>query len=100
MTKTSTPQAQLRNWEDNLRQMNRELLEALENIECPECNHILKFHADRYGCEVDRGDREIGGILQAAGPCGCNAEYGPGLADIYPDLTKAILVLRKIKGAQ
>ena len=38
-----------------------ELLEALEQIECPECNHILKFHADRYGCEVDRGDREIVG---------------------------------------
>lgn len=37
---------------------------------CEECNHPLKWHGPQ-GCEAERGDGYIGGVLQALGPCGC-----------------------------
>jgi hypothetical protein len=31
------------------------MLEALLQIICPECGHILKLHVDDHGCEYDPG---------------------------------------------
>jgi hypothetical protein len=52
------------------------LREALLEAECPECDHAIAKHGDKYGCEYERGDvdmptRDGGTILAAAGPCGC-----------------------------
>lgn len=73
-----------------------ELLEALEGIICPDCDHRLGLHADQYGCEFERGDREgnEGEPSQAMGPCSCKGE------DIvrYPDIQAAIAAIRKAKG--
>lgn len=84
---------------DRFRASHAALLEALENMICPDCDHRLGLHADRYGCEFDRGDREINGLLQAAGPCGCNAPYGPGLdPKCYAEELAAIAAIRTAKG--
>ena len=40
---------------------------------CDECGHEEHYHHWRYGCEVERGDQLVGEILQAMGPCGCQA---------------------------
>src|SRR5665213_2428620 len=64
-----------------------DLHEALERIVCPECEHILSSHADKYGCELERGDR--GGV--ALPPCGCTGGN-------HPDIHAAIEVLRTIRG--
>lgn len=39
--------------------VNAGLLAALENIECPDCGHLLKCHADKQGCEIERDDKWI-----------------------------------------
>lgn len=36
------------------------LYEALGNMSCSECEHKLKYHIDKYGCEYERGDGYIG----------------------------------------
>ena len=64
-----------------------ELLAAVENIECSECGHKLRLHADRYGCEFERGD--VGAV--AMGPCSCKG----GECD-----QEAIAAIRKAKGEQ
>lgn len=53
------------------------LYEALGNMSCSECEHKLKYHIDKYGCEYERGDGYIGDAeyLQALGPCGCNEQH-------------------------
>jgi hypothetical protein len=40
---------------------------------CPDCEHNVKEHNDRYGCQHEGLDRLIGDaeFLQASGPCGC-----------------------------
>jgi hypothetical protein len=56
------------------------LLAALENLECPECGHLLKCHADKSGC-VSHGN----------GPCLCTCEE-------MPDLQAAVEAIRLAKG--
>ena len=77
------------------------MLEALEQLECPDCNHLLKYHVHQYGCEVERGDRpgNEGEPAEAMGSCGCNASYGPGLDPKYfaPEL-RAIAAIRTARG--
>jgi hypothetical protein len=70
---------------------------ALAKLVCPECGHELQHHADRYGCEIERGDREgnEGEPAQAMGPCGCN---DADLREAYPDLVRATEAIRKAKG--
>ena len=55
------------------------LLTDLNTLECEDCGHPLSKHGDKYGCEYDRGDiqmgcRDGGTVLAASGPCGC--EWG------------------------
>jgi hypothetical protein len=73
-----------------------EMFVALAKLVCPECDHELQHHADKYGCEVERGDREgyEGEPAQAMGPCGCSTD---DLSD-YPDFVRAIEAFRKAKG--
>ena len=45
---------------------------------CPECEHAIPLHADKYGCQHERGDSWVTGkdgteALVAMGPCGCKA---------------------------
>jgi hypothetical protein len=52
------------------------LLIELRNADCPECDHLISRHGDKYGCEHERGDvsmstRGAGTVLAAAGPCHC-----------------------------
>lgn len=70
-----------------------DLLKALEELECPECSHTLKHHADKYNCDVERGDSEgyEGEPAHAMGPCGCEC------LDV-PDLLVCIAAIRKAKG--
>jgi len=37
--------------------------------ECPQCGHSATH--GKYGCERERGDAWIDGVLVARGPCGC-----------------------------
>jgi hypothetical protein len=72
----------------------RDLLHAaLGAIPCPDCEHSLSKHADKYGCEYDRGDGYIGGaeFLQALGPCGCD------LPKSDAEFVEAVELLRKLK---
>lgn len=57
------------------------------------CGHILKYHADKYACEVEQGDGyRIGSeILEALGPCGCDCLESP-------DLLPLLAAIRKAKG--
>lgn len=56
---------------------------ALEHL-CPECEHPMSQHADKYGCEYERGDHEGGEGdhgpygAYAMGPCGCMYGQNPG----------------------
>lgn len=70
-----------------------DLLKAIEELECPDCGHALRYHADKYNCEVERGDGyRIGSeILEALGPCGCDCID-------CPDLLPLIAAIRKAKG--
>jgi hypothetical protein len=79
--------------------LNAVLLKAIEELECPDCGHALKFHADKYNCEVDRGDGyRIGSeILEALGPCGCDCSNRSDRSDC-PDLLPLIAAIRKAKG--
>lgn len=59
--------------------VNRMLPEP-EPEECDECGHDVSLHADRYGCQFERGDAWVTGnqpeqptVLMAQGPCGCKA---------------------------
>ena len=77
--------------------LNIDLLDALTDIHCPDCDHSLRQHVDEYGCEVERGDKWVegnncGGMV-AQGPCHCKCEN-------RPDLQVAINLLRKIKALQ
>lgn len=74
-----------------------EMLVALAKLVCPECNHELQHHADKHGCEIERGDREgnEGEPAQAMGPCGCSDD---DLRDSFPDYVRAIEAIRKAKG--
>ena len=38
--------------------------------QCGDCGHALSRHG-AAGCDVERGDQEVDGCLQAMGPCGC-----------------------------
>ena len=69
-----------------------QLLEALGNIECPECFHLLKHHTDKYGCDVERGDRPGNEwtIAEARGPCSCQPDRNE-----YPGIYLAITTMRK-----
>lgn len=80
-----------------LRALNAEMWAALCKIVCPECSHELQHHADRYGCEVERGDgyRSRSEIEEALGPCGCSVG---DLRDDYPFLVRAIEVIQRWKG--
>ena len=55
---------------------------GLGELECSECTHALKYHLDKYGCEIERRDGYRGGseVLEAMGPCSCeggtNSEKG------------------------
>jgi hypothetical protein len=50
---------------------------------CANCDHAFRLHADKYGCEYERGDVWVTGnqpsrptVLMAQGPCGCK-EFVP-----------------------
>jgi hypothetical protein len=83
----------------NLIAASPEMLVALEGLICPQCNHELGLHVDKYGCEQERGDREgdEGEVAQAMGPCGCNDD---DLTEDYPDIRRALRALRKAKGRE
>jgi hypothetical protein len=50
-----------------------EMLAELCKLPCAECGHELIRHLDRYGCEYDRGDRQVQEVGSVAiGPCSCN----------------------------
>ena len=70
-----------------------ELLKALGAIPCPDCEHSLRQHVDKYGCEYDRGDGYFGGaeFLQALGPCGCECEKADA------EFSEAVELLRRLK---
>lgn len=71
-----------------------EMYKAICELECPDCGHTLEHHADKYNCDVERGDGyRIGSeILEALGPCGCECLE-------CPDLLALIAAIRKVKGA-
>lgn len=60
----------------------RTLRQAAGNVECSDCFHPLSLHADKDGCQFDRGDKHLGEaeISVAVGPCsckgGCESEGG------------------------
>lgn len=49
----------------------------MENQLCPDCGHKISLHADRFGCQHERGDVFVEGNVcggwVAPGPCGCKA---------------------------
>lgn len=66
------------------REVIRELLKLLGEIECGSCGHSLRYHLDRYGCEYEKGDDAYG---RARGPCCCKAESSD--ADCVTALARA-----------
>lgn len=67
-----------------------EVVIGLQN--CDECEHSLVLHFDRYGCEYDRGDRQVQDVgAVAMGPCGCKAE------NLSDDGNDAFLLLRDLR---
>ncbi len=70
-----------------------DMLKALEELECYDCQHLMKYHVDKYGCEVERGDQEgfEGEPAYAMGPCGCQCLD-------TPDLLNLIAAIRKARG--
>ena len=67
-----------------------EMLAELCKLPCAECGHDLIRHLDKYGCEYDRGDRQVQDVgAVAIGPCSCNG----GEED-----KKLIDLIRKAKG--
>jgi hypothetical protein len=53
------------------------MLKELETADCPQCDHRIIKHADKGGCEYERGAVEIatldgGTVMAGAGPCGCD----------------------------
>jgi hypothetical protein len=46
------------------------ILGMIRNEPCGECNHRFSEHT-ASGCQAERGDALIGGVMQAAGPCTC-----------------------------
>ena len=73
-----------------------ELLQRVENVlsilPCEECEHSLSLHFDRYGCEYERGDRQVQDVgAVAMGPCGCKAE------NLSDDGNDQFLLLRDIR---
>ena len=70
-----------------------EMLKALEELECYDCQHLMKYHVHKYGCEVERGDREgyEGEPAHAMGPCGCQCLD-------TPDMLNLITAIRKARG--
>lgn len=55
------------------------LLAALENIECPECGHLLKCHAGKHGCEAEINDHRVIDEGPANRLCFCICEDRPGM---------------------
>ena len=57
----------------------RQHIEGESDVQlCEECGHEIRLHADRYGCEYERGDAWVTGnqaeaptVLMAQGPCQC-----------------------------
>lgn len=49
-----------------------DLTDLLLDELCDDCNHKIRQHADKYGCQHERGDRYTAGYAPIAiGPCGC-----------------------------
>jgi hypothetical protein len=45
---------------------------------CPDCDHKVSLHEDRYGCQYEFGDAWVSDsngneALVAQGPCGCKS---------------------------
>ena len=73
-----------------------EMFVALAKLVCPECNHELQHHADKHGCEVERGDGyRHAEFEEARGPCGCS---DADLQDDYPDFVRALAAFKKARG--
>ena len=69
---------------------------AVAKLICPACEHELQHHADKHGCEIERGDGYRRAEFQEAlGPCGCNDD---DLREDYPDFLGALEAFRKAKG--
>jgi hypothetical protein len=70
---------------------------AIAKLVCPQCDHELQHHADKYGCEIERGDGYRNAEFEEAlGPCGCNDD---DLRDDYPDFVRALEAFRKARAA-
>lgn len=69
----------------------RELMEALGRIVCPDCEHELRLHVSDGYCEQELGDRQVQDVgAVAMGPCGCK---GILLSD---DLKNCLVVLSRL----
>lgn len=73
---------------------HNELLKALGEITCPECNHSLHQHVYKFGCEFDLGDGYRGDaeFQQALGPCSCEIDSA-----VFPEFRSAVELLRRLK---
>jgi len=76
-----------------------EMFVALAKLVCPECGDELQHHADKYGCEIERGDREgnEGEPAHAMGRCGCSTD---DLSESFPDYVRATEAFRKAKAVK
>jgi hypothetical protein len=53
-----------------------DMLREMQKAGCPWCDHRISLHADKYGCEYERGDvpmrsKDGDDVTTAAGSCGC-----------------------------
>jgi hypothetical protein len=83
-----------------MKESRDELLNVLEAQVCPSCDHFLRAHIDRYGCEYELGDKWVTGsdgteCLMAQGPCGC----APIDLTEYPETQMAIVAIQKARAA-
>ena len=64
-TRPGTPLYAILEQRESDRAKIKALKTALENIECSNCGHLLKFHVnEEYGCDCERS-------ADTGGPCGC-----------------------------
>jgi len=63
--------------EEEIREARANAIETeyiISHQKCCLCGHEKRYHHPVFGCEIERGDGYIGGVLQALGPCACGAK--------------------------
>ena len=61
-----------------IRELASGVVAAVGEAECAECGHSLRYHLDKYGCEIERGDGYRGAeFMEALGPCSCKCKDSP-----------------------